>query len=212
MVPVKGRTYRSPLREEQARATRERLAAGAVALFAAKGYQATTVAEIAAAAGVSVPTVHATFEGKRGLARHLLREAISGAGAPAEQRPDAARILDARDGGGKLHEFCMTSARIGERGAQIYRILLGAAGDPEIAALLRQIDARRFEQMAVYADDLAASGLLATAVDRDRARDILYWAGSPGLYLQMVTDIGWAVADFVEWLEAALTGMLLATT
>src|SRR6476469_8572348 len=102
MATVKGRSYRSPLREQQAQQTRDRLAAGALALFTAKGYQATTVAEIARSAGVSVPTVHAVFEGKKGLARHLLREAILGTAVPDDERPDADRILRAVDGRSKL--------------------------------------------------------------------------------------------------------------
>jgi len=46
----------------------------------------------------------------------------------------------------------------------------------------------------------------------ERAHDILYWAGSPQLYLQMVTELGWPVGDFVEWLTESLTAMLITTT
>ncbi len=212
MATVKGRSYRSPLREQQAQQTRDRLAAGALALFTAKGYQATTVAEIARSAGVSVPTVHAVFEGKKGLARHLLREAILGTAVPGDERPDADRILRAVDGRSKLAEFCATAGRIGQRGADIYQIMLDASGDPDVSALLRHIGRRRSEQMRVYAADLAASKLLRTGVTPERAHDILYWAGSPQLYLQMVTELGWPVGDFVEWLTESLTAMLITTT
>jgi AcrR family transcriptional regulator len=51
------RSYRSKLREEQAEQTRSRVVAAAAELFAAEGYARTTLAKVAAAAGVSVETV-----------------------------------------------------------------------------------------------------------------------------------------------------------
>ena len=53
------RTYRSELRQRQAHETRLRVVAAAAELFAALGYARTTLAKIAAAAGVSVETVQA---------------------------------------------------------------------------------------------------------------------------------------------------------
>ena len=54
----KPRAYRSELRQQQAEATRSRVLAAAAELFAADGYARTTLAKIAAAAGVSAETVH----------------------------------------------------------------------------------------------------------------------------------------------------------
>ncbi len=51
------RRYRSELRRQQAEQTRERIVAAAAELFAAEGYARTTLAKIAAAAGVSTETV-----------------------------------------------------------------------------------------------------------------------------------------------------------
>ena len=63
--------------------------------------------------------------------------------------------------------------------------------------------------MTVYANDLADSNLLRSGISAERARDILYWAGSPQLYLQMVTELGWPVDEFVDWLTESLTAMLI---
>ena len=51
------RRYRSDLRRQQAELTRERIVTAAAELFAAEGYARTTLAKIAAAAGVSAETV-----------------------------------------------------------------------------------------------------------------------------------------------------------
>ena len=72
------KTYNSPLREEQARRTRERILAAARETFREKGYGATTLADIAKAAGVAEPTVRATFKTKPNLVEHLLRLAVRG--------------------------------------------------------------------------------------------------------------------------------------
>ena len=63
------RRYRSPLRAEQATATRRRTLVAARELFLANGYGGTTVAAIAEAAGVSADTIYVSLGGKRG--RHL---------------------------------------------------------------------------------------------------------------------------------------------
>src|SRR5215213_7015383 len=60
--PVKPR---STYRQEQATATRERIADAARGLFATAGYGSTTMDAIAAAAGVGVRTVYSAFGAKR---------------------------------------------------------------------------------------------------------------------------------------------------
>ena len=54
------RPYRSALRTRQAEETRARIVAAAARLFAAQGYQATTISAIAKEAGVSAETVKTT--------------------------------------------------------------------------------------------------------------------------------------------------------
>src|ERR1700743_3687704 len=56
-ISAKTRMYKSELRQQQAEQTRSRVVAAAAELFAADGYARTTLAKIAAAAGVSAETV-----------------------------------------------------------------------------------------------------------------------------------------------------------
>src|SRR5438105_10523175 len=60
----KMRRYRSALRDERAADTRARIVTAARDLFAARGFADTTVALIAARAGVAQPTVYAVFGSK----------------------------------------------------------------------------------------------------------------------------------------------------
>src|SRR5260370_42143735 len=91
---VKGRSYRSPLRAEQAARTRREILDAARGVFGAQGYAPTTVAQIAAAAGVAVDTVYAAGGTKPVVFRLLLETAISGAdeARPAEARGYRKRI------------------------------------------------------------------------------------------------------------------------
>src|SRR3954454_24970344 len=65
------RRYDSPRRREQAGTTRRAILEAAERLFAERGYAATSVAQVAAAAGVSLKTVYLAFENKPGVLRAL---------------------------------------------------------------------------------------------------------------------------------------------
>ena len=66
---VKRRRYESPRRRAQADATRRDIIAAAHRLFERQGYAATTMAAIAAEAGVALKTVYLVFETKSGVLR-----------------------------------------------------------------------------------------------------------------------------------------------
>src|ERR1700759_1132228 len=89
------RRYQSPGRAEQPRRTRARICAAATAQFLAAGYAGTTIRAVAAAAGVSVPTVEAAF----GTKARLLQAAIQ-VGTPGDDaRLGLLRPARARRGG-----------------------------------------------------------------------------------------------------------------
>ncbi|MBT2444651.1 TetR/AcrR family transcriptional regulator [Streptomyces sp. ISL-36] len=81
----------SGLRERKKRQTRTLISDAAIALFLEKGFEAVSVAEIAAAAEVSKPTLFRYFPAKEDLALHRF----------ADHEDEAARVVAAaRPGGG----------------------------------------------------------------------------------------------------------------
>ena len=64
---------------------RERLLSGATALFASKGYAATTVREIVERAGVTKPVLYYYFRSKEGIYLDLMREPFSEFAALVEE-------------------------------------------------------------------------------------------------------------------------------
>src|ERR671935_1013059 len=75
---VKTRRYDSPRRREQAAATRREILEAAQRLFERQGYAATTMAAVAAEAGVALKTVYVAFETKSGVLRALWNMLLRG--------------------------------------------------------------------------------------------------------------------------------------
>src|ERR1700736_4429426 len=75
---VKRRVYDSRRRREQSSDTKRRILEAARVLMLGNGYRATTIAAVAASAGVNVDTVYALVGRKPLLLRELIEQAISG--------------------------------------------------------------------------------------------------------------------------------------
>src|SRR3954453_22351273 len=97
--PAAARSYRSPARTEAARVTRQAGLRAAYRLFSEHGYPRTTLAEIAAAAGVSVETVYKTFGNKRALLKEMADVTVGGDDEQVEmlERPDPLAVRDEPD-------------------------------------------------------------------------------------------------------------------
>ena len=83
------RRYDSPLRDQQARQTRQTIVAAANRLFLARGYAATSLADIAKEAAVARPTVFSAFGSKAALLREVVDQALAGDDepVPVAERP-----------------------------------------------------------------------------------------------------------------------------
>src|SRR3712207_4886732 len=92
MIPVEGRT--PGLRERRGSAARDAIAATARRLFAERGFDAVTVAEVAAAADVSEKTVFNHFATKEDLAFAGREEGIAQFVAAIADRAPGSSVLD----------------------------------------------------------------------------------------------------------------------
>jgi AcrR family transcriptional regulator len=86
--------YRSERRQEQAAATRQAIIDAARALFVERGYARTTVADIAAAAHVAVPTVYVSVGPKPAILGELRKRIPALAGVPEDVQSDLALLSD----------------------------------------------------------------------------------------------------------------------
>src|SRR6476661_9188902 len=125
---VKGsgrRKYTSALRAEQAAATKRAVLSAARELFADQGYAATSVAAIAARAGVAVDTLYAAVGRKPVILRQLLETAISGTDdtVPAEERAYVRRVRAASSAREKIALYASAIEEIGSRLAPVHLAL-----------------------------------------------------------------------------------------
>ncbi len=205
------KSYKSPLREEQARRTRERILGAARAMFRERGYGATTLADIAKLAGVAEPTVRATFKTKPNLVEHLLRLAIRGDDREAQlqDRETFQGILIAADPETLLDRHADLAAAVLSRSWDVLEIARGAASsDPAIAEIYEQRpEARRKNQRAV-ARRLAELGALPDGTSVETATDLLWLYTSHEIYRMLVIERKWSTDRYRAWLRAATASIL----
>jgi AcrR family transcriptional regulator len=211
--PVK-RPYDSPLRQGQARTTRTAVIEAAWRLFAANGYAATSIEEVARAAGVSRATVFTSVGGKPMLLKAAFDVALVGDDEPASlpDRPASRAIRGEPDPRKYLALYAGMLAEMGGRLAPIAEAVRGAAGADGDARELwdLHLDQRRRGAANVISDLLSKGGRLRPGLDAERAADIVWVLNDPGLYGQLVLRRRWTEKRFQAWLAETLQRQLLA--
>jgi AcrR family transcriptional regulator len=205
------RPYQSTLRGTQAQSTREAVIAAAARLFAAQGYAATSIEQIAAAAGVSRATVFTSVGGKPKLLKTALDVAIVGDDEPVPL-PDRSRSKAIRaepDPRKYLALYAELVTEIDGRLAGIHEAARGAAGvDPDARALWESHLAQHRQGAANVIGDLVRKGGLRSDLDPEAAADIV-WLLGPGTYHMLVQRRGWSPDRFQAWLAETFISQLL---
>jgi len=204
------RAYNSNRRIERSRDTHSALLDAALAMFLERGYSATTIDSIAAAAAVSPATIYKTYRSKAGLVRALCERALVGRGpVPAEQRSDAlqANESDPRKiiaGWGRL------TAEVAPRIAPLLLLLRDAAdGDTTAASLMAELDAERHARMTRNARSLVRGGHTRHGIRLAEASDVLWTYSSPEMYDLLVRRRGWSVGRYGAFIADAIASALL---
>jgi AcrR family transcriptional regulator len=211
---VKRSEYRSQLRASQAKATRLRVIEAASRLFIEHGYGATSIDEIAEAAGVGRATVFTSVGGKALLLRIAYDVALVGDDEPIPlpQRPWAQPVRLASSQRERLDRYADVIALVGGRLAPIYEAFRGAAStDPEVRVQWNEILADRRVGAGNVVKMVREYGPLRKGLDDESAADIIWILNDPGLYHQLVLQRGWKPERFRSWLAGTMRTQLLAT-
>lgn len=199
------RPYRSPVREQLAVVTRQRIAAAAKDLFTEHGFSGTTVANIAARAGVATPTVYATFGSKGAIVSALLAQMEDDAGSAEWVK----RIAQETDPHAKLEAFAMWTTALFSSSKVLIQAANGAAGDPAMATLREQGNRHRREGLRAIIGALNQGDALSGGLSEERALDRAWMLTGIELYLSATDGCGWTDAQYQEWLTALLQQQLL---
>lgn len=207
-----GRSYRSPTRERRARETRERILAAAAAEFVRSGYAATTMRAVAAAAGVSVPTVELVFGTKPQLLRAAISFAIRGDADPSPmlQRNWAHRA----EAAGSLADFLaivgrvLTDAELRSAGLVVAAFEAANVND-SMRALTDQLRAQRAETAAWIVEGVMKRSSLRAELSRDQAIDTVWLLMDPHGFCALTRDRGWSSDQFERWFIDSVSRLLL---
>jgi AcrR family transcriptional regulator len=206
------RPYDSPRRREQAAETRTLILDAAQRLFERDGYNATSVAAIAGAAGVALKTVYLSFGSKPELLRAVWHRALRGERdeVPVGEQEWFHEVMAEPDPAKRLLLAAHNSRLVKERAGAIMEVIRAAApGDEEIAELWRRIGSDFHANQRTIVESLAADGALAPDLDTEAAADILWALNHPTVYHLLARERGWTPDRYEQWLAELLSSQLL---
>lgn len=213
MGSVKGRPprrYDSTRRRQQAQQNRHAVLAAARQRFLTQGYAATTIAEIAGDAAVSVETVYKAFATKAGVLKALFDVSVAGDDEPIPMvaRDVIQNVIDAPEAARKLQIYAEHLAATMPRSAPVQLLARdGAASSPDAGEVWKQIRRETLAAMTMFASDLARTGQL--RVSTRQARDVLWTYHAPELYELLVLERGWSATRYGKFIASALIDALL---
>ena len=204
------RRYDSTGRQAQARRNREAILDAAQRQFLEGGYAATTIAAVAAEAGVSVETIYKAFGGKPGLVRAIYDRGLVGPEpVPAYRRADELRERET-DPRAIMRNWGTIASEVSLVVSPIERLVRAAvASDHDMAALLQAHNDLRERRARHHARFLKERGYLREGVSVAQATDILWTCTSDELYDLLVTQRGWSPPRFARFLADFMINALL---
>ena len=207
------RAYNSPRRREQAAETRRAILQAAKLLFVRDGYAGTTMAAIAAEAGVALKTVYVAFESKPSLLRALWHFLLRGdeEDVPIGQRPWYRQVIDEKDPRRALEITAHSSRLIKERAAALMETMRAAApSDADLGELWGRIEKDFHAHQRGIVDSLHEKKALKRGLEPARGADILWTLNHPAVYALLVDTRGWTPEEYERWLYDSLRVQLLA--
>ena len=197
-APVR-RPYDASGRRAAAERRRQHVADTAARLFAEHGWNGTTLALVAAEAGVSVELVTKSFDGKGGLLMAALRSAGFGRRGTLQEAFARLRLEDEPDLDVRLDRFVGFGCEIVARmGPLVWVLVHGAEQDPVMSELVRNAQANH----AVMCEELVP--LLATGPPAPDAVDEVYLLTRAETYQTLAEHRGWTLERYAVWLRRSL--------
>ncbi len=206
------RRYNSPRRREQAAATRREILEAAQRLFEQQGYGATTMAAIAAEAGVALKTVYVAFETKSGVLLALWHLLLRGDqdDVPMDERRWYREVVDEPDPARQLRLTARNSRIVKQRAGALMGVIRNAApADPDIGGLWSRIQSDFYGIQRPIVEALHRKQALRPGLDVTRANDILWTLNHPDLWQLLVGERGWTAEEYEQWFGDTICSQLL---
>ncbi len=198
-------------RTAQAAGTRAEIVMAAGRLMLERGYVGTSVAAIAAEAGVVVQTIYNSVGSKAELLAAVLDRVAAEPGAPALlSGATRERIAEARTATGVIRILARSSALVNERTSGILRIVSEAAVvDPDVGEFEQKRDAARLHGFGEVAAALREKRGLRGGISDHEAAATMWALAHPHTFRTLVLSLGWSTEAYLNWLEKSLLAALL---
>jgi AcrR family transcriptional regulator len=183
----------------------------ATRLFVEQGYATTTMRAIAAAAGVSVPTVELLFGTKAQLLHVVIDVAIAGDDEPLPvlSRAWAADAQSAHDLADFLSAVAQVVCAAQARSAGVLLAAYEAArADPDIHTLIADRESQRQRTAAWIVDGVMARAALRPELDRNAATEEVWLLMDPVIFSRLSRNRSWSADRYVAWFAASVTRLL----
>src|SRR5215472_15480327 len=210
MTEVK-RSYDASGRRAQARARRLTVVAAARDLFERDGFRLTTIAAIAAHAGVSAESVYKGFGTKAALAKAVFDLVIAGDDepVPVAERPAVQAVRDEPDVRRKIAMFVAGLAERQARSAGVQILIReGRHVDDSLAPVWAKLNDEGLAGMTVLGRHLLQTGQLHDGIDLEEVRDVLWNYLAIDTYERLVLTQGWPLERYSRWLAHAITSAI----
>lgn len=207
MTEVK-RSYDASGRREQARARRLAVVLAARDLFERDGFRPTTIAAIAAGAGVSAESVYKGFGSKAALAKAVFDLVIAGDDepVPVAERPAMLAVRAEPDARRKIAMFVEGLAQRQARSARVQILIRdGRHVDDSLAPVWAKLNDEGMAGMTILGRHLLETGQLRDGIDLDEVRDVLWTYLAIDNYERLVLTRGWPLERYSRWLAHAIT-------
>ncbi|HXF28254.1 MAG TPA: TetR/AcrR family transcriptional regulator [Chlamydiales bacterium] len=204
----KKRSYISESRKRLADNTRRRIFQSAKKLFKKKGFEFVTIEELARAAKVSVPTVYALFQSKRGILRALMDEAF-----PTDQFE--VLVEQGKEEKSAKKRLAITASIVrhmydAER--ELMDLFRGASMlAPEFKELEKEREMRRYKRQEETVKALKAKKSLIKGMSVTKARDIVWAFTGRDMYRLFVIERGWSSKEYEQWLAQLLVKTVIGS-
>jgi AcrR family transcriptional regulator len=208
------RAERSTLsRRDRAKATQWRIMKAAYTLFCEQGYAATTMAQIAEAAGVAVQTVYFGFHTKPALLSRAYEVAVGGEPEPLipEQQHWFSEMRSAPDITVALRAFVKGSGEIMRRVTPLYfAARVAANADADAARVMAFHENGRAAGYRECLEFLRAKTEFRPGLSLERATDLLLLFVGPDVYHALVDGRGWSHDEWIDWTVSAVAEQIFA--
>jgi AcrR family transcriptional regulator len=210
MTQVK-RTYDASGRRARADARRRDVVQAARELFERDGFRLTTIAAVAAQAGVSPESIYKGFGSKAALAKAVFDVALAGDDdpVPVAERPALLAIREEPDVRRKIAIFVDGLVQRLARSAGVQILIRdGRHVDDSLAPVWQKVNQEGITGMTMLGRQLLDSGGLRADIDLDEVRDVLWNYLAIDHYERLVLSRGWSHDRYAAWLTKAIISAL----